>query len=250
VSSSFEFLAPDAATEHAGELPLARSPIEWTHRERGAGIRERDGWRVVASYGSVEREARACRTTVGVADVSQLGKIELQGPPDAIGELVAGIAGERLTLGEATLADGVWCCPMTAGRVLCVTEPEATARVRGEIEAAAGGDAFVAVNELTCALGSNAVVGPLAREAFARATALDMRPERFGERAFAPVSVARTAGLVLRTEGDHFLHLFGAGYAQYVWTVFVDAAEHLGGCAVGEDALLAARGATVEVADA
>ena len=31
--------------------------------------------------------------------------------------------------------------------------------------------------------------------------------------------------MVLRERGDRFLHLFGAGYANYVWTVFADAAE-------------------------
>jgi hypothetical protein len=64
-----------------------------------------------------------------------------------------------------------------------------------------------------------------------------MRPPRFAERAFAPVSVARTPGMVLREGGDRFLHLFGSGYAQYIWTVFVDAAESLGGRAVGLQAL-------------
>ena len=43
--------------------------------------------------------------------------------------------------------------------------------------------------------------------------------------------------MVLRERGDRFLHLFGAGFADYVWTVFIDAAEHLGGRAVGTDAL-------------
>jgi hypothetical protein len=36
------------------------------------------------------------------------------------------------------------------------------------------------------------------------------------------------------------VHLFGAGYAAYVWTAFIDAAESLGGRAVGIDALGAA----------
>ena len=43
--------------------------------------------------------------------------------------------------------------------------------------------------------------------------------------------------MILRTDGDRFLHLFGAGYASYVWTVFVDAAADLGGAPVGADAL-------------
>ena len=107
----------------------------------------------------------------------------------------------------------------------------------------AGDAGFASVTELTTALGSNAVVGPLARETFARATALDLRPDRFAESGFAPVSVARTAGMILRESGDRYLHLFGAGYAQYVWTVFADAAEELGGRAVGSLALEAEAGA-------
>jgi sarcosine oxidase gamma subunit len=93
------------------------------------------------------------------------------------------------------------------------------------------------VHELTTAFGSNAVVGPLARETFARTTALDLRPDRFPVSGFAPVSVARTPGMILRRGPDDFLHLFGSGYAQYVWTVFVDAARSLGGWPVGLAAL-------------
>jgi sarcosine oxidase gamma subunit len=126
--------------------------------------------------------------------------------------------------------------------VLTVSPPEVTETLRAELERAASAVPFASVVELTTALGSNAVVGPLARETFARSTALDMRPERFEERAFAPVSVARTPGMVLRQGEDRFLHLFGSGFADYTWTVFIDAAEHLGGRGVGVEAL----GASIE----
>jgi hypothetical protein len=43
--------------------------------------------------------------------------------------------------------------------------------------------------------------------------------------------------MILRQGGDRFLHLFGAGFADYVWTVFTDAARSLGGRAVGTEAL-------------
>jgi heterotetrameric sarcosine oxidase gamma subunit len=229
---SFEFLAPDAA-HGDGEAPAARSPIEWVHRGAGARIAERAGWRVVTGYGA--GDAAACRDAVGIADLSHVGKLELQGEPERIAAIVSGLTGGgTLEPGRALRQDGVWWCPVSPGKVMALTPPEATGRLRGELESASGSAAVV---ELTAALGSNAVVGPLAREAFARATALDLRPEQFGEGAFAPVSVARTPAMVLRTGGDRFLHLFGAGYASYVWTVFVDAAVDLGGAAVGADAL-------------
>jgi glycine cleavage system aminomethyltransferase T len=236
---SFEFLAPDATTAHDGEPPAPRSPIEWVHRRAGARIATRSGWRAVAAYGANGAEAAACRRSVGVADVSFLGKLELQGDPGDVAAIVGELAGGvRLGPGQAALSEGTWWCPISADRVLAVTQPESSAAGRGARGAAAGSrPRFVSVLELTTALCSNAVVGPLAREAFARATALDLRPERFAEAAFAPVSVARIPGMILRERGNRFLHLFGAGYAAYVWTVFADAAGELGGRAVGTEAL-------------
>jgi glycine cleavage system aminomethyltransferase T len=235
---SFEFLAPDAAVAFDGAMPALRSPVEWVHRDASASYSERAGWHLVADYGNPEAEAQACRRSVGVADVSHVGKLEIQGDADVVAGIVADLAGgARLELGRASQNDGVWWCPIAAERVMALTPPEATAGVRDGLEEAASGAAFVSVCELTTALGSNAVVGPLSRETFARSTALDMRPGAFAEGAFAPVSVARVPGMVLRAAGDSFVHLFGSGYANYVWTVFADAAEHLGGRAVGVDAL-------------
>jgi glycine cleavage system aminomethyltransferase T len=235
---TLEFLAPDAAVEFDGTRPPLRSPIEWVHRASGAALAERDGWRVVTDFGAPDKEAAACRRSVGIADLSHLGKLELQAEPGTAAAIVARLAGgATLAPGQAAHAAGVWWCPVTRDRVLAVCPPERTADVRDELEAAAEASGFATVNELTTALGSNAVVGPLAREAFARATALDMRADVFGEAGFAPVSVARTAGMILRESGDRFLHLFGSGYARYVWTVFTDAAEQLGGRAVGTLAL-------------
>ena len=55
--------------------------------------RDRAGWRVVAGYGANGAEAAACRRSVGVADVSFLGKLELQGTPDDVAAIVAELAG-------------------------------------------------------------------------------------------------------------------------------------------------------------
>jgi glycine cleavage system aminomethyltransferase T len=235
---TLEFLAADATVEFDGIRPPQRSPIEWIHRRDGASFAERDGWRVVTDFGAADEEAAACATAVAIADLSHLGKLELQAKPETAAAIVAQLAGgAALAPGRAAHVDGVWWCPVTPARILAVSPPERTPALRDELEAAAGASGLATVSELTTALGSNAVAGPLAREAFARATALDLRPDRFEEGGFAPVSVARTAGMILRAGDDRFLHLFGSGYAQYVWTVFVDAAEHLGGRAVGTTAL-------------
>jgi glycine cleavage system aminomethyltransferase T len=235
---SFEFLAPDAAQPVNGSRPALRSPIEWTLRDQGANFAERAGWRVVSDYGDPDAEHVACSGSVGVADISFLGKLELQADAAIVSSIVAELTGGGgLAPGRAKLHDEVWWCPMTLGRVLVLTPPERTAELRDRLEAAASATAFASVIEMTAAYGSNALVGPLARETFARTMALDLRPDQFAEGDFAPVSVARTPGMVLRQGPAVYLHLFGAGFAHYVWTVFIDAARHLGGRAVGTTAL-------------
>jgi len=235
---SFEFLAPDAAEPVDGTRPALRSPIEWELREQGANFADRGGWRVVTDYGDAARELAACRETVGVADVSHLGKLELRADVGVTSAIVAELTKDgALALGRAILHDEVWWCPMTMSRVLAITPPERTPEIRDRLEAAASAAPFASVVEMTAAYGSNVVTGPLSRETFARSMALDLRPDHFGEGDFAPVSVARTPGMMLRQGGDRFLHLFGAGFAHYVWTVFIDAARHLGGRPVGTSAL-------------
>ena len=124
---TLEFLAPDSATPFNGARPELRSPIEWVHRERGAELADRGGWRVVTGYGAPSRESAACRGAVGVADLSFIGKLELQGTPPDVAAIVASLAGGAvLEPGRAVFDDGVWWCPLTAGRVLALTEPETT----------------------------------------------------------------------------------------------------------------------------
>jgi glycine cleavage system aminomethyltransferase T len=237
---SFEFIAPDAAQPVNGTRPALRSPIEWALRDQGANFTERAGWRMVTDYGNPSAELAACRDSVGVADLSFLGKLELQADPGIVSGIVAELThGGALAPGQARLHEEVWWCPLTLGRVLVLAPPERTAELRELVEAAASTAPFASVIEMTAAYGSNALVGPLARESFARTMALDLRPDHFAEGGFAPVSVARTPGMVLHQGPDLFLHLFGAGFAYYVWTVFVDAARHLGGRAVGTTALRA-----------
>ena len=116
--------------------------------------RDRAGWRAVAGYGANGAEAAACRRSVGVADLSFLGKLELQGEPDDVAAIVAELAGgARLAPGQAAQADGTWWCPISPDRVLAVTPPESTGTVRDALEAAADRrPGFASVLELTTTL--------------------------------------------------------------------------------------------------
>lgn len=226
---SLEFLAPDRARSGDGFEPVARSAVE----QAGARLEVRDGWRVAADFGSVEDEVRACAQAAGIAECSHLGKLELQGPADAIAEIAPG----PIELRRALRCDGAWWCPVHPERLLVLCPPAATAQLREQLERAAAERERTSLVELTTGLAAFAVIGPAAREILARLSALDTRPASFPERGFAPVSVARVPAMVLREEGDRFLVVIGSAYAQYGWTALTDAGFALGASLVGADAL-------------
>ena len=218
--SSLAFLSP-------GPGAVAKSPMEPGTVAAGATIENRDGWNVATAFPDEARSIAA----VGFADVSQLGKIEVQGD-------VAAITGHELELGRALRAEGAWWCPYSARRAVVLCEPRETVALRDHLTAsAADANGLSSVIDITTSQGAMTILGPLARETFARFTAIDLRPEITPPLAFRPGSVARTGGAILCEAPDRYLMLFGAALGQYVWTVVADAAEHLGGGPVGVDAL-------------
>jgi heterotetrameric sarcosine oxidase gamma subunit len=216
---SLEFLSP-------GPGALARSPMERQAVAAGARIELRDGWNVAVEFDGAEPERERCRGTVGFADLSHLGKVEIQADD------VAAIAGVELELGRATRENGAWWCPYTPERAIALCEPGATANLVERLE-----QATASVVDVTAVHGALAIVGPLARETFARFTAIDLRDAVTPVCGFRPGSVARTPGAILREAEERWLMLFGAALGQYVWTVVADAAGGLGGGPVGVDAL-------------
>lgn len=93
-----------------------RSPLEESHARAGAGLRERDGCVVVASYGDAGAEYEAVRGGgAGLFDLSSRGRVEVSG-----GEAVQFLNG-MLTNDVAKLGDGAWMSaafPNPQGRLL------------------------------------------------------------------------------------------------------------------------------------
>jgi len=235
---SLKFLSADEAQVQGAFTPLLQSNIEAELVDAGAQIEERDGWRVAANYGDTIAEKKACADSVGVAELSSLGITELLANPAVIEAITTEVAGTAAKLGEAVFAAGAWWCTVKPDRVLAITSSGDTASLRGRLEAAADARSeLTSVTDLTSTLTTFSVSGPLARDTFARITALDLREREFPLRGFLPGSIGRVPGLLLRQGPDSFLHTFGAASAQYMWESVIDAAEELGGRPVGIDAL-------------
>ena len=159
---------------------------------------------VTASAQRVFSKALRALARVAFSDCSHLRKYEL------LGDL------PELELGRATVdGDSTWL-RMTRTRALVL-----------------GGEPPDGALDVTTAFGALRIAGPLARETFARFTAIDLRPHVTGPGDWRPGSVARTPGGILCEAEDRYLMLFGSAFGQYMWTVVEDAARHIGGGPAG-----------------
>lgn len=239
MSLEFLFSTDVGARAASAAAPVARSPMERVAVAAGGRTEIRDGWSVVADYGASQREDQACRETAAFIDQSHLGKLEIQAAESDLREIVAAVAdGATVRLGHATHASGAWWCPLTPSRLLVVSDPSTHAALRSRIEEAASrATARVSVTDVTTVFAALNLVGPSAREVFARFCALDLRPHVTPVTGLRPGSVARQPGIVVREGEDRYLYLFGSAVGEYVWTVVSDAAQHLGGRAAGVDAI-------------
>jgi sarcosine oxidase gamma subunit len=210
------FLTPAAAAAEAqaDAPPPARTPMEHAARAAGARFEVRGGWNVARFDAPPSR-------VVSWADACALGKLELQGAPAALADLVAQRTGGggAPAPGTALRAAGAWWCPVTPGRLLVLSDPGVATEPPPRTRAV----------DVTASFAALTVTGPQAREAIARCCALDLRPGVTPVGGFRPGSVARTPGFVLRESADRYLLLTGAALGHHLWTVVADAAGHLGG---------------------
>src|ERR1700749_2075629 len=210
---NLDFLRP------ASETAVAHSPMERLSRAAGAQYEVRDGFNVAVAFSGPD----APGDTVSWADVSHLSKVELQGPSEAIDAA----AGTELPFGTAVRRDDAWWCRLTATRALVIG-------ARPELNGLADG---VHVLDVTSNFAALTLLGPLARETFARFCALDLRPQVTPVGALRPGAIGRQPGLVIREDEERYLFLFGWATGEYMWSVVADAGGHLGGHPIGADAL-------------
>lgn len=195
-----DFLSPERAGDERGFHPVARSAIEPLYANESASFEERDGWRVAAS---VPGEAETLRH-VGIADLSQLAKLELRPAPEAL-------AGDRVTTYR-----------LSRRRALVFAPEHAREAV---VEQVRGAELVLDVTAAYTVLG---VSGPDGRSLISRLTHLHHFPSG-GE-------VAHVTAHVLRA-GDGFRILVAQELGLSLAEVALDCARALGGGLVGVDAL-------------
>jgi sarcosine oxidase subunit alpha len=223
--------------------PAQRTSIHHRHKELGAKMMWTGTWRRPHSYGDPAGEARNVHETLGVIDVSTLGKLLISGPdaaeflerlyPNRFGDMKPGRirygvlntdAGRIMDDGTiARLAEDDFYVTTTSTGAGAVVEWfewwNAIWRLDVEIVDVTGG--LAAVN----------VAGPNARELMTRLTDLDVSADGFTYLDAKHAQVAGVPTLLLRIgfvgEVGYELH-FPSPYGEHVWDTILDRGADLG----------------------
>ncbi len=255
----FAALAGGEVREHY--RPKRRLPLHEWHEAAGATFAptglwlrplvysRRSGWEAVLS------EARAVRRSVGITDVSTLGKIDVQGPDAArfldfiYANSFSTLAVGRARYGIMLREDGMLLDDGTTSRLapehflVTTTTANATATLEHlEFHLQA---VWPRLDALLTDVGDQwaqfAVAGPRSREVVAAVVAgLDLSNEAFPFMAASVASIAGVAGRVFRISfsGELAYELaVPAGQALAAWSAVLEAGKPLGIAPYGLDAL-------------
>jgi len=196
-----------------------------------AALHDRDGQTIVAHYGSVHAEIAVCMKSVGLADHSDYGALELHGERETLDRaLIARFGDPTLASGNGRRLHGVWYLRMDAHHTLLVG-PHAA--LRSEVATEYGRDRSAPYRDIRASLAIIGIVGPRAMRLLVAAGLPGKLP--IGAIGTAPED--RSVVAILRESERRYLALVRADAADDVWLRLLTAGEPLGAAFVGYDAL-------------
>ena len=204
---------------------------------------DREGRSVAVSYGSAAGELAACVSRAGIADCSQMTKLELSGPPVAVAELVRRATGSALAPGGVVHTGGAWWCGADAsryggaGRVIVLCEPHRGARTRSLLTARAAQLPAVELHDRSLDWSAITVVGAATGAVLGSLGVLGPCGD---PRHVPPFTSGRLAGvdaLWLLVSDHHAIALVSSADAGIAWHEIERAGRPVQICCVGQDAV-------------
>jgi glycine cleavage system aminomethyltransferase T len=208
------------------------SPIPATCLGAGARVAERDGHPVAAQYGSIPGEISVCMKSVGLADRSDLGTLELRAASALLDRALAARLGHPpVPPGAARRLLDVWYVRLEPRRALLVGSHAALAA--GPPLGKGADRADLTCRDIGAAVAIISVIGPRAARLMAAAGLPDeLAIGAFGRDPRDPSVIA-----ILRESQRRILLLARAPAIDAVWSRLLAAGESLGAAFVGHDAL-------------
>jgi glycine cleavage system aminomethyltransferase T len=208
------------------------SPIPGPCLAAGAMLAERDGHTVTTHYGSVPGEIAVCMKSVGLADRSDLGMLELRGSGALLDRALAGRLGDPPPApGTARRLRTVWFLRLDARRTLLVGAH--TALASGPMLGKGADRAELSCKDIGASHGIISVIGPRAGRLMAAAGLPDSLPIGAVGRDPADPSIVA----ILREGQRRLLLIVRATSIDGAWSRLLAAGEPLGAAFVGCDAL-------------
>ena len=220
-----------------GHEPERHTAIHHRHEEHGATMMWTGTWRRPHSYGDPAAEVRAVHESVGVIDVSTLGKLLVRGAdaaaflerlyPNRFGDLKVGRiryavlgtdAGRIMDDGTvARIADHEFYVTTTSTGAEAVLEWFEWWNAVWHLD--------VEIEDATSALAAVNIAGPRARDLLARLTDLDVTPEGFTYLDARESAVADVPALLLRIgfvgELGYEIHV-PSPYGEHLWDAILE----------------------------
>jgi len=208
------------------------SPIPATCLGAGAMLGERDGQTVATHYGSTPGEIAVCMKSVGLADRSDLGTLELRAERSLLDRaLTARLGDPAVAPGAARRLRNVWYVRLEPRRTLLVGPHGALAS--GPMIGKGHDRAELTCKDIHSSVAIISVVGPRAGRLMAAAGLPDDLP--IGALGRDPQDPAVMA--ILRESQRRLLVLVKTAAIDAVWARLLAAGEPLGAAFVGCDAL-------------
>lgn len=224
--------------------PAQRSPIDAWHRAHGARMMNAGLWLRPEHYGDPTAEALAVRQSVGLIDVSTLGKLQLSGPGvpalldrlyvNSLPALAVGRGRYGLMCNDegVILDDGVtarldeqlWYTTTTSSGAGAIFEWM-------QWWAQSGWGQGVHIADVTESFAAFNLAGPQARAVLAKLTAADISNAAFPYMHVREIEIAQVACRVLRIgftgELSYEIHC-PAGWGLHVWAALLEAGSAFG----------------------
>ncbi len=230
-----------------GPTPLKLSPLHHKHLELRAELVKVDGWMVADHYPKgPEDEVKAAMTSLAIADISPLGKLDVKGAgtdsllrsfssspgiPGAPGDVLLGPV-----LSDPALAAAVsplYLCRLAGDQALLVSSgtlppgpnPMDVALGTRPVERAY-------VTNVTSIYAGINLSGPNAFEILSRLTQVDVSPRSFPSGRCLQAGFANILAILVHVDGMYdgqavpsYDLFFGREYAEYVWDSIVEAGD-------------------------
>jgi sarcosine oxidase subunit alpha len=218
--------------------PTRLTPVHDLHLKAGAVIMDAGQWARPRHYTSPEAECEAVRKSVGIIDVSTLGKLDVRGR-DAVTllERVYTNKWSDLKVGHVRYGlmvddSGIITDDGTGARIgddhfyITTTSSGVGAVVEGLTWAMEGTDLQVHVTNVTSAYAAVNLAGPRSREVLAKLTDLDVSAAALPYLKAAQGTVAGLPAIILRIgfvgELGYEIHV-PAEYGEHLWTALLEA---------------------------